>query len=71
MPWAVIPSSSMIEVMRTALRPKLAGYFEASSAPLPLALVELLARLCVAEAMAEFERSRPEQTSFGAAIGDL
>jgi hypothetical protein len=38
----------MSEVMRTALGPKLAAYCEASLAPLPLALVELFARLCVA-----------------------
>ena len=42
--------------MRTALGPKLAAYFEPSLAP--LVLVKLLARLCVAEAMAEFERDR-------------
>ena len=71
MPWAVIPSGSMIEVMRTALCPKLTAYYEASQAPLPLALMELLARLCVAEAMAEFEQNRAEQPSFGAAVGDL
>ena len=61
----------MSENVRTALGPKLTAYFEASSAPLPLVLVELLARLCVAEAMAEFERTHHERTSFGAAIGDL
>jgi hypothetical protein len=33
--------------------------------------VELLARLCVAEAMAEFEQNRAEQTPFEAAIGGL
>jgi hypothetical protein len=57
--------------MRTALGPKLAAYFEASLAPLPLVLVELLVRLCVAEAMAEFEQSRAEQTPFEAAVGGL
>jgi hypothetical protein len=61
----------MSEVMRTALSPKLAAYFEASLTPPPLVLVELLARLCVVEAMAEFERTRPGQISFGLAIGDL
>ena len=61
----------MSEIMRAALGPKLAAFYEASLAPLPLVLVELLARLCVAEAMAEFERNRAEQSSFGAAVGDL
>jgi hypothetical protein len=40
-------------------------------APLPIVLVELLARLCVADAMAGPERNRAEQTSFVAAVGDL
>jgi hypothetical protein len=44
---------------------------EASLASLPLVLVQLLKRLCVAEAMAELERNRAEQTSFVAAVGDL
>jgi hypothetical protein len=61
----------MSEILRAALGPKLAVYFEVSLAPMPLVLVELLARLCVVEAMAEFERNRAEQTSFGAAVGDL
>ena len=71
MPWAVISSGSMGEIIRMALGPKLAAYFEVSLAPLPLVLVELLARLCVAGAMAEFERTRSGQTSFEFTVGDL
>jgi hypothetical protein len=71
MSWAVIPSGSMGEIIRTTLGPKLAAHYEASLAPLPLALVELLARLCVAEAMGEYDRTRPEQTSLTLAVGDL
>ena len=43
MPWAVISSGSMGEIIRMALGPQLAAYYEASVAPLPLVLVELLA----------------------------
>jgi hypothetical protein len=61
----------MSDIVRTALGPKLAAYFEVSLAPLPLALVELLARTCVAGAMGEYDRTRPEQTSLTLAVGDL
>jgi hypothetical protein len=36
---------------------QLGAMYEAAMPPLPLPLVELLARLCVAEAMAQFDRS--------------
>ena len=37
---------------------ELQALFEERLAPMPLCLVELLARLCVAEAMVEFDRLR-------------
>ena len=71
MPWAVIPSGSMGEIIRMALGPQLAAHYEVSLAPPPLGLVELLARFCVAEAVAEFDRTRSRQTSFEFTVGDL
>ena len=43
---------------RSLIGPQLVALFEERLAPLPLRLVELLARLCVAEAMVEFDRAQ-------------
>ncbi len=51
----------MSQVTRRLIGPQLAALYEGSLTPLPLVLVELLARLCVAEAMAEFDRRRRER----------
>jgi len=42
----------------TIIGARLAADYEALLPPLPLVLVELLARLCVAEAMVAFDRNR-------------
>jgi hypothetical protein len=47
----------MSEDVRFAIASQLGAVYEAHIPPLPLPLVELLARLCVAEAMAEYDRS--------------
>jgi hypothetical protein len=61
----------MSEILRAALGPKLAAHFEVSLAPMPLVLVELLARFCVVRPWPSSSGNRAEQTSFGAAVGDL
>ena len=43
---------------RSLIGSQLASMYDASIPALPLHLVELLARFCVAEAMAEYDRSR-------------
>ena len=48
----------MSQETRSLIGSRLAVLYEDRVSPLPLQLVELLARLCVAEAMAEFDRSR-------------
>ncbi len=49
----------MSQEIRSLIGQRLAVLYEDSLAPMPLHLVELLARLCVAEAMVEFDRARP------------
>jgi hypothetical protein len=46
----------MSQETRSLIGPQLAAFYDESMPPLPLTLVELLARLCVAEAMAEYDR---------------
>jgi len=48
----------MSQETRALIGPQLAALYDAAMQPLPVQLVELLARLCVAEAMAEFDRAR-------------
>lgn len=48
----------MSQETRCLIGPQLAALYELRLSPLPLRLVELLAHLCVGEAMAEYERSR-------------
>ena len=48
----------MSQETRSLIGSQLAATYEARIPPLPLQLVELLARLCVAEAMREFDRSK-------------
>jgi hypothetical protein len=48
----------MSEETRSLISRELQALYEGSLAPMPLCLVELLARLCVAEAMVEFDRTR-------------
>ena len=43
---------------RTLIGPQLAALYGERLSALPVRLVELLARLCVAEAMAEYDRAR-------------
>jgi hypothetical protein len=43
---------------RSLVSRELQALYEASLAPIPVRLVELLARLCVAEAMVEFDKAR-------------
>ncbi len=43
---------------RSLIGPQLAAFYDEQLAPLPVSLVELLARLCVMEAMAEYERGQ-------------
>ncbi len=53
----------MSQETRSLIGPQLAALYDERMPPLPLNLVELLARLCVAEAMAEYDRrSRPSTT---------
>jgi hypothetical protein len=52
--------SAMSQETRSLIGPQLAAFYDERMPPLPLCLVELLARLCVAEAMAEYDRrNRP------------
>ena len=48
----------MNQEIRSLIGPQLAAFYDERLSPLPLRLVELLARLCVTEAMAEFDRTR-------------
>jgi hypothetical protein len=48
----------MSQETRSLIGPQLAALYDERMLPLPLRLVELLARLCVAEAMAEYDRAR-------------
>ena len=48
----------MSQEVRSLIGPQLAALYELRLPPLPLRLVELLAHLCVREAMAEYERTR-------------
>ncbi len=48
----------MGQTTRHLIGSQLASFYEARLTALPLRLVELLARLCVAEAMADFDRAR-------------
>ena len=48
----------MSQEARSLIGPQLAALYDERLLPLPLELVELLARLCVAEAMVEYDRSR-------------
>jgi hypothetical protein len=50
--------SAMSQETRSLIGPQLAALYDERMLPLPLRLVELLARLCVAEAMAEYDRAR-------------
>ncbi len=50
--------SAMSQETRSLIGPQLAALYDERMPPLPLQLVELLARLCVAEAMAEYDRAR-------------
>ncbi len=43
---------------RSLIASQLGAMYEAHMPPLPLPLVELLARLCVAEAMAEYDKAK-------------
>ena len=46
----------MSQETRSLIGPQLAAFYDESMPALPLHLVELLARLCVAEAMAGYDR---------------
>ncbi len=48
----------MSQETRSLIGQRLAVLYEDRLAPMPLHLVELLARLCVTEAMVEFDRAR-------------
>ena len=48
----------MSEETRSLIGPQLGALYDERLSPLPLRLVELLAGLCVAEAMAEYDRNR-------------
>jgi hypothetical protein len=48
----------MSQETRNLISPQLAALYDENMPPLSVRLVELLARLCVAEAMAEFDRAR-------------
>ncbi len=48
----------MSQEARSLIGPQLAVLYEARLSSLPLRLVELLAHLCVAEAMTDYERTR-------------
>ncbi len=48
----------MSQEARSLIGPQLAALYDERLPPLPLELVELLARLCVAEAMTEYDRAR-------------
>ncbi len=50
--------SAMSQETRSLIGSHLAALLDERVPPLPLRLVELLARLCVVEAMAEFDRTR-------------
>ena len=48
----------MSQETRSLIGPQLGALYHERLSPLPVRLVELLARLCVAEAMAEYDRAR-------------
>ena len=48
----------MSQEARSLIGPQLAALYEGRLAPMPVRHVELLAALCVAEAMAEYDRAR-------------
>ncbi|HEX2554524.1 MAG TPA: hypothetical protein VHL98_12545 [Microvirga sp.] len=48
----------MSQETRSLIGPQLAALYDGRLTSLPTHLVELLARLCVAEAMADYDRAR-------------
>jgi hypothetical protein len=58
-----VPSVITDPAIRLYLGRELAAFYEAQTSPMPLPLIELMARFAVAEAMAEFDRTHPRRTS--------